>query len=97
MTEQHATLEDARSAVAAGELRNRIKRDHNTAILAAFSAMTERDRLKALNAELLAALEACNQELADAYHTVDFEDIPEHPARRVFDQARAAIARAKEK
>ena len=58
-------------------------------------ATFERDRLKALNTELVAALEASNRELAHAYNTRDFQDMPHHPSRKVFNRARAAMLKAR--
>ena len=51
------TYEEARAFAAAGELRNRMKRDPALAIKITEKAIVERDRLNAVNAELLAALE----------------------------------------
>ena len=52
-------------------------------------------RLIAAAPELLAALEASNRELAHAYNTRDFQDLPRHPSRKVFNRARAAILKAR--
>ena len=95
MTEQHILDIQKRLADAQFD-RDALNDAAKWWMLEAEKAKGERDRLRADKAELLATLEVCNQELADAYHTADFEDIPEHPARKVFEQARAAIAKAKE-
>ena len=57
--------------------------------------LAENTRLRAVNVELLAALEASNRELAHAYNTRDFQDLPRHPSRKVFNRARAAILKAR--
>ena len=77
------------------QYQNQIAWEEQTRLAKALnSCEAERDRLKAVNAELVKALNLCAQELADAYHTLDFTDIPEHPARKVFDQACAVLTKA---
>ena len=85
------TATDGINAELAGKIGERSNAD---LFAAAPETAAERDRLKAVNAELVKALNLCAQELADAYHTLDFTDIPEHPARKVFDQACAVLTKA---
>ena len=79
------TYEEARAFAAAGELRNRMKRDPTLAIKITEKAIVERDRLNAVNAELLAALEI----VANSGKFSCFDDT-------AWDQINNAIAKAGE-
>ena len=84
------TYEEARAFAAAGELRNRMKRDPALAIKITEKAIVERDRLKAINAELLAALEVLADHAAETYP--HFES---HRGQVDLARAHAALAKAK--
>ena len=91
------TYEEARAFAAAGELRNRMKRDPALAIKITEKAIVERDRLKAINAELLAALETLvrGRPTTPPNHAVLGKDSVAYMNWLAFEAARAAIAKAR--
>ena len=84
------TLEEAQACLAAGERRNRMKRDPALAIDIAEKAISERDQLRAVNDELLKVVVEC----ADLLHFMTPRE--GYSPDGALAHARAAIAKAKE-